>query len=69
MLLVDLTEELVNGKIGKVSNILGEEIFVNFTIQNSLKSDNSESECLSSLFFIIIIIIIAMIVIIKMLTF
>ena len=38
MLLVDLTEELVNGKIGKVSNILGEEIFVNFTIQNSLKT-------------------------------
>lgn len=38
MLLVNLTEELVNGKIGKVSNILGEEIFVDFTIQNSLKT-------------------------------
>jgi hypothetical protein len=38
MLLVDLTEELVNGKIGKVSTILGEEIFVNFSIQNSLKT-------------------------------
>lgn len=38
MLLVNLTEERVNGKIGKVSNILGEEIFVDFTIQNSLKT-------------------------------
>ena len=38
MLLVNLTEELVNGKIGKVSNILEVEIFVNFTIQNSLKT-------------------------------
>jgi hypothetical protein len=30
MLLVNLTEELVNGKIGKVSNIIGGEIFVDY---------------------------------------
>lgn len=38
MLLVNLTEELVNGKVGKVSNILGGEICVDFTIQNSLQT-------------------------------
>jgi len=38
MLLVNLSNELVHEKIGKVSNISGEDIYVEFTIKHVTKT-------------------------------
>ena len=40
MLLTNISDQLVNGKIGKVSNIAGDDILVEFLVNETTKTKN-----------------------------